>query len=340
MNEAADNIQKAVELCTDLNARYQAGERDFTSSDLHGVNLSKAFLPNVILNGANLSRANLRGADLRGAQLRKTNLDGADMYGAILDEANLEEASLEGALLDGVSAQSANFRRAGLREAHLSAARMQQVDFRGADLQGANLLKANLRRARLEQSQMMGASFEETDLTSARLEGSDISGATFRGANLDGTWVAGVKFSRRTLFWRTSLNQMTGDPVFGRFARDQDYIETFRVRHPIAFGLWAISSDCGRSMVRWLISSSVLIIFFGLIFLLLRDNFIINEEGREVTWFTYFYYSIITFTTLGFGDVVPRTTLGEVLVSIEVIFGYLMLGGLVSIFANKLARRS
>lgn len=335
MNEATDNIPKAVKLCTDLKARYQAGERDFTSSDLTSVNLS-----DVELNGAILSRAILRGANLHGTQLRTANLDGADLYGAILDHANLEEASLERAFLDGVSALSANFRRASLREAHLSGAIMENVDFRDADLRLANMLKANLCRARLERSNMMGAWFEETNLEDARLEGADIRGATFRGTNLDGVLVAGVTFNRHTLFWRSSLDQMTGDPVFSRFARDQDYIESFRVRHPIAWGLWAISSDCGRSMVRWLMLSSVLIIFFGLVFLLLRDNLVINVEGREVTWFTYFYYSIITFTTLGFGDVVPRTTLGEVLVSIEVFSGYLMLGGLVSIFANKLARRS
>ena len=82
-------------------------------------------------------------------------------------------------------------------------------------------------------------------------------------------------------------------------------------------------------------------IFFGFVFLLFQDHLLINNaEVREVTWFTYFYYSIVTFTTLGFGDVVPKTTFGEVLVTLDGCSGYLMLGGLVSIFANKLARRS
>jgi uncharacterized protein YjbI with pentapeptide repeats len=334
MNEVQDNSPEAVNLCLDLEARYQAGERDFTSAILTGVDLS-----GVVLNGAIFNRAILRGANLKGAQLRTANLDGADLYGAILDHANLEEASLERAFLDGVSASSANFRRADLREAHLSGAIMENADFRGADLRRANLLKANLCQARLEQSQLVGTSFEETNLSAAHLEGADIRGATFRGTKLDGVWVAGVKFNQHTLFWRSSLDQMTGDPVFSRFARDQDYIESFRARHPVAWALWALSSDCGRSMMRWLTLSSVLIIFFGFVFLLLQDNLVVTVP-REKTWFTYFYYSIVTFTTLGFGDVVPRTALGEVLVSIEVFSGYLMLGGLVSIFANKLARRS
>jgi hypothetical protein len=40
------------------------------------------------------------------------------------------------------------------------------------------------------------------------------------------------------------------------------------------------------------------------------------------TWFTPFYFSIVTYTTLGFGDVKPATLIGEIIVSTEVILGY------------------
>ena len=58
--------------------------------------------------------------------------------------------------------------------------------------------------------------------------------------------------------------------------------------------------------------------------------------------FTSFYYSIVTFTTLGFGDVTPKpdAVWMQVAVTLEVIIGYLMLGGLISILAAKLARRA
>ncbi len=49
---------------------------------------------------------------------------------------------------------------------------------------------------------------------------------------------------------------------------------------------------------------------------------------------------IVTFTTLGFGDVTPKTTKAALWVMAEVVVGYIMLGGLISILANKLARRS
>jgi hypothetical protein len=52
------------------------------------------------------------------------------------------------------------------------------------------------------------------------------------------------------------------------------------------------------------------------------------------------YYSIVTFTTLGFGDIYPKPCWLQFWVALEVILGYIMLGGLISILANKLARRS
>jgi hypothetical protein len=49
---------------------------------------------------------------------------------------------------------------------------------------------------------------------------------------------------------------------------------------------------------------------------------------------------VVTFTTLGFGDIKPVTNEAAWWVMAEVIAGYIMLGGLISILANKLARRS
>jgi hypothetical protein len=49
---------------------------------------------------------------------------------------------------------------------------------------------------------------------------------------------------------------------------------------------------------------------------------------------------VVTFTTLGFGDIIPVTTKASWWVMAEVVTGYVMLGGLISILANKLARRN
>jgi hypothetical protein len=59
------------------------------------------------------------------------------------------------------------------------------------------------------------------------------------------------------------------------------------------------------------------------------------------TNFTLVYFSIVTYTTLGFGDITPKDHFwGEIIVVIEIIIGYATLGCLLAVLAEKLARRS
>ena len=64
------------------------------------------------------------------------------------------------------------------------------------------------------------------------------------------------------------------------------------------------------------------------------------KEPLPFDWITMLYYSVVTFTTLGFGDITPKTHIGALLVMVEVVIGYIMLGGLIYILATKLARRA
>ena len=46
---------------------------------------------------------------------------------------------------------------------------------------------------------------------------------------------------------------------------------------------------------------------------------ILDWSDSANNWFTPHYFSIVTYTTLGFGDVRPATLAGEIIVSSEVI---------------------
>ena len=64
-----------------------------------------------------------------------------------------------------------------------------------------------------------------------------------------------------------------------------------------------------------------------------------NDAPVEPCFHTALYFSVVTFTTLGFGDVTQTRGLGKSIVGAEVVLGYVMLGGLIALFANKLVRR-
>jgi hypothetical protein len=220
-----------------------------------------------------------------------------------------------------------DLQRAKLQGASFKRAKLRRAKLHGAELQGAYLVGADLRRAELKR----------VDLQRASLEGADLRGASFEKAIVNK-----VKVDRQTKFRGIDVNRAVGSPAFVRFAKDQEFLEELREtkRGERIYQAWYLFADCGRSIKRWAFWSLGFALYFGLLWLLIGGDFFYFHPEKNITWFSYFYYSIVTFTTLGFGDIVPTHWFSEFLVTLEVILGYVMLGGLISIFANKLARRS
>lgn len=144
------------------------------------------------------------------------------------------------------------------------------------------------------------------------------------------------------------------NPFFKRYVADQQFIRAFKEQHPFWALVWRWSSDYGRSLGLWALWSLLIALSFSFVYMSAPTWFPVwlqeampqfhqvtgTEANGDLTFWKSFYFSIVTFTTLGFGDVVADNTSARILVTLEVIFGYIMLGGLISIFANKLASRS
>ena len=144
------------------------------------------------------------------------------------------------------------------------------------------------------------------------------------------------------------------NPFFKRYVADQQFIRAFKEKHPFWALVWKWSSDYGRSLSLWALWSLLIALSFSFVYMPAPTWFpgwlqeimpqfhqvTVTDSNGDLTFWKSFYFSIVTFTTLGFGDVVAANTSARILVTLEVIFGYVMLGGLISIFANKLASRS
>lgn len=139
----------------------------------------------------------------------------------------------------------------------------------------------------------------------------------------------------------------SSNPYLKRYIEDEQWIASWRKRgwwRKVLFFPWELTSHCGRSFGLWLFWSVTIAIAFAGIYTYLGIEHITfdatNLLDEQPTFLSYLYYSIVTFTTLGFGDIVPLTGKARFAVCYEVVLGYIMLGGLISIFANKFARRS
>jgi uncharacterized protein YjbI with pentapeptide repeats len=313
-------VLEKEELSTDHLDKADLRNADLTGRDLSAVDLSGCDLSGVRLFRANLKNANLQDANLEGAELA-----GADLEGANLDRANARRAGFGLANLQGASLVNADLRDASLTQANLHGANLHCVNFsharlREADLSWSDLSEANLSHADLSLSNVEGANFSNSDLRQARLR----MLRQFKKANWIGVDIRDINFA--------------GAYLMHREISDQNFLYEFRSYSRLSALLyypWWLTCDCGRSMLRWCFWIGVQSLFFAWLF-----TFVGIDYGNYQTPLSPFYFSVVTLTTLGFGDVVPTTLGAQLVVITEVTMGYIMLGGLLSIFSNKLARRA
>ena len=306
----------------------------------------------------NLAGEDLSDLDLAEANLSEANLIDADLYQTKLPNANLKMASMTDADCSGVDMRGAdlykvNMVNAFLVEANLSGAYIAESDLSGADLRGADLRQANLTDTDLSSSILNNADLSGANLSGANITGAQLRNANFTDANMMDLVYGSAESRRGNYYGIRGLDSCYGNALFVRDAQDQDYLDT--MEHNILatkdpgrrrwkqfwFDAWALI-DYGRSLSRPIVYAVILSTFYGLIYLMdmLFNWGLMNYSNSAQSWLTPFYYSIVTYTTLGFGDITPKHWIGEIIVITEVILGYLTLGLMLSILANKVAQRS
>jgi hypothetical protein len=313
--------------------------------DLRGAPLSGADLLKAHLSGADLLKANLAGTYLREANLSGANLWGADLSKANLRGTNLSRANLWGCNLSGADLTEANLSGANLSEANLS---------------GANLWKANLSGVSLREANLSGANLWETNLSEADL--GEVLYTTDEVFDRLMKWwgpkiFQGIPFLKRMKYLRNwspvglthfgSVNtlMMNGskNPVLKRHIEDYQFILGFKRKtwfhRWILYPLWRVTSDCGRSLLLWLIWSAGFIGLFTVVYYYHRTEWF-NQEN--LNWVSALYLSTTRFMIMGLGNVMPKMDhpTPQIWMIAEIVVGYIMFCGFISILINKLGRRA
>ena len=325
--------------------------------------LAGADLTDLSLEGADLSGGDLRGSDLsevdcRGADLHDADLTGADMFATDLRKANLKMATLVKADLSRSQLQAADLYKvaacdAFLTEADLSGAYLVGADLTRSDLRGAVMHDVNAQETILRHALLQTADLSDANLTDADISDAHLNQANLEGANLFGLTYGSFRSMTGHFYAIRGLATAHGNALFVRDAQDQDYLETLRraiddeqrglprAGRRLAFSLWSLI-DYGRSLGKLACYALLLALGFGLLFWVDRalEWGLLDHSGGSGSSISPFYFSVVTYTTLGFGDITPAGWQGEVLVVLEVILGYTTLGLLLSILANRVARRA
>ena len=286
--------------------------------------------------------------DLRGIDLSDRDVIGIDFKSARLQASKFNNSQFK----------DVKFYFADLREVEFKETSFENVTFIKTFLQGAFFWNPKrVSNVNFEMSFVEGTDFIDMDLTSCIFQdarfGEESVNIEF-GPTIHSTYFKNCKFIphwrdylKDKSKWKSLIHHLfqpwfytnfsdvnidAADTVLApdlyRYVKDQQYLRRFKQNHPNWYWLWKWTCGCGNSLLLWVIWCFLIILGFSLIY---PD--VIYDGSKH---YCPLYYSFRTFMSLGFGDFAEIR--GWIV--IEIILGYVMLGGLISIFSNKLARRS
>jgi hypothetical protein len=100
------------------------------------------------------------------------------------------------------------------------------------------------------------------------------------------------------------------------------------------FIYWALAGF-GYRPLRVLASASAVVLLYGVFYWVLNGVRFATHSGEPANFWDCVYFSGITFTTLGYGDLMPAAN-ARLLALTEATLGMFTMGFLVVVFANRL----
>ncbi|MCK5541891.1 MAG: pentapeptide repeat-containing protein [Desulfobacterales bacterium] len=308
--------------------------------DLRGITLLHEDLSDLDLSGYDFSYANLNQSNFLGTTFSYSKFHKASLEQVIFDECEFIGSDLSHASLNECSAQRCGFGGADLSHASMINADLSNATFSRSILAQADLRASNLEKARLSEADLSGAIFTRSKLSKSDFKKSNVKGASFELADMQGCRLLGIKNFKKAKWIGADIRglDLRGAYLVRRYIADENYLFEFQASsrfHRAIYLLWWASSDCGRSLLRWFVWLTCITLIFAAIYSQLEIDY-----GAHRTLFSPVYFSVVTVTTLGYGDAVPASLTAQIFVTFQAITGYMGLGGLLSILGNKMARRA
>lgn len=279
-----------------------------------------------IISAIKDGKKNFSCADLSGAAIFDTNLEGAEFVGADLSNCDLTHCNLRGA--DLTKAKLMNSR---LWNANLTGANLTESDLTGADLSNACLYNIKLWHADIK------------DVKSLSVRNFSPQAKINIGAKIDENGLFSSEESYRTLKNYFLVNGMYNDASWAAFkekSMERLMLKKSRSWHYIPSLFMDISCGYGEKPHRIAISSLLTILVFAIIFWAFKGiESPVNPTGI-LTWSDYLYHSVVTFTTVGYGDMIPKASaFFRLMAATEAFLGVFLTGLFIFTLARKYSAR-
>jgi Pentapeptide repeats (8 copies) len=346
-------------------------------ANLRGASLEYANLEYVDLEEAYLTNANLFDVKMKGSNLVNSHLEVVDFGAAKLEEGRFAHSHLNGAQLYSATLDGADFSWADLRGVDMELADLVGTDFTNAYFGRLDKIKDEWNLTEEHEETIVGRTTRfNLNIFLPNISISLFSKSGWNKLKTKEYWK--TVFDTKRIFSRwfyTDFEDVRIDdadtvmaPDLFRYVKDQQFLRRFKRLHPTTYWIWKIFSDCGGSggvVAFWSIITVLLFAFFYSIppipianwvpdFLVI-DKWLIesqpinpdlffnevgtsqNELGNKAK---YIFISFDVFTNLGIRATNPQNWVGVLLIFAETCMGFVSLGMLLSVLANKFARRS
>ena len=285
-------------------------------------------------------------------------IDGAILRSATLIEEDwFADCMLVGADFSDADVRDADFSGANLMFATFERTNARYADFSETNVEGAVFRNADLRNATLERTRLDEAVLTEVHINS----GTSISDRSVyeTGAQTslpdDSHPLAAAAWEyreRRKIFSLNSLPERSRESyVLEKDARRRLAWDTGNILRAVSYSGSRWLMRYGSSPWRILASSLVIVVLSAFLYPLtggiqevgaeraitytVDDPTAVPTEWLAQVFFKSLYFSVVTFATLGYGDIQPVGTMARVLASVETVIGSLLVALLVFVLARS-----
>ena len=295
-----------------MNPDYKPNEN--TRNEIEKLHKDGVSLSGINLKYANMKNATLVNVDISNADLTRSDFSGASMYGANLEGANLFKANFEGANL-----KAANLLNCNLLGSDFSNTKLNNVEW-GKDYKVINEKEAETALAAGEHEKARGKYKEAEDIyrslkisLKSQTLGDDV----------------GKFFEREMIARRKQLSRFSPQRIISKLTHlTTGYGE--KVGNIFNTAIWVIISCALLYGIEGVSYRGYILGFFGDVEQLGGMLFVIGN---------LFYFSVVVFSTVGFGDIVPIGPLGKSIMIIEGIVGGLIMAILIIALYKQLMDR-
>ena len=283
----------------------------------------------------------------------------SDFSGADLSERDFSDADLGGANLSGASLLNADFSGANLRNADLTDANARGASFEGANLENSELTRTNLRNANIENAALYEIALSDTLVNeSTRLGRFCYYEEEETNIERDART---IRHHEAAAWTYRALQQLCEENALPNKNR-HFYVREKEARRKLAWETSDYRNATKAELSRWVMEyggnpwrvvgvSALIVLVFGALYPIvggIQDTATGNTVGffsadaptdAPVWYFTGpflkgIYFSVVTFTTLGYGDIQPLGHWARFLATTEAVLGSMLLALLVFVLSR------